>query len=407
MLDSPLSEKLWPVHIKPQEDELLTSWLMRLSMAHGMKLHTFCSTAWPQKAIWNRDIDKSADSEIIRVLSERTGTQLGRVRETTLAAYEGILYQTHNHFGPTSWIMPVGIYHRTRRQFGLQYCPRCLAEDKYPYYRRKWRLAFIVVCEKHHLLLHDRCPQCEAPINFHRNELGDFHKLAAISLTHCYLCNFDLREADQIILTTLNQPAVANIPCLTPTSCEVEFTKRMLRSVDRGFARIDENITVYSVLFFAGLRQLMKVLAMRNKRLKEMRANLSATYSIENYLPPLSHSQPDLQELNLQARKQLLGLAGCLLTEWPHRFVEFSRRYKVWSSLWLRHLEPSPRDRTRTAPFWLWRIVYDYLYRARYCPSDEEINEAIKYLRRIGEIPSKSKISRLLGVAVIRRKDLP
>src|SRR5947209_15013384 len=125
--------------------------------------------AWPHKSIWNRDIYKSADAEVLRTLSEKTATPAERVRATTLAAYEGMLYEKHNHFGPTAWIMPVGVYHRTRRQFGLQYCPRCLADDKDPYYRRRWRLAFMVLCETHHTLLLDRCPRCGAAVNFHRN----------------------------------------------------------------------------------------------------------------------------------------------------------------------------------------------------------------------------------------------
>src|SRR5947209_10971922 len=172
---------LWPVHLKPKDDELLSSWLVRLAWAHGVKLHTFCSLAWPGKQIWNRDIDKSADAEMVEVLSTKTGTNIERARATTLAAYENVLYEKHNLFGPTSWIMPVGIYHRRRRQFGLQYCPHCLAEDKEPYYRRKWRLAFIVTCERHHIVLHDRCPRCEKPINFHRDEMGNHRKFVADS----------------------------------------------------------------------------------------------------------------------------------------------------------------------------------------------------------------------------------
>ena len=39
--DTGLSGRLWPAHVKPQQDELLSSWLVRLAMAHGVKLHTF------------------------------------------------------------------------------------------------------------------------------------------------------------------------------------------------------------------------------------------------------------------------------------------------------------------------------------------------------------------------------
>lgn len=213
------SIKLWPIHLKPKPDELLTSWLVRLAMAHAQKLHTFCSLTWYGKPIWNRDIDKSADAEILQVLSSKTGTALERVRMTTLASYEGVLYEKHNRFGPTAWIMPVGVFHRTRKQYGLQYCPRCLSEDRDPYFRRRWRLAFIVMCNEHNLLLCDRCPSCQAPVNFHRNELGNHKKYVTTSLTHCYVCAFDLRQSP-IVDKNLNP--------ITPT--EIKFTAMLLKA---------------------------------------------------------------------------------------------------------------------------------------------------------------------------------
>jgi hypothetical protein len=33
--ETDLTGKVWPVHLKPQEDELLSSWLTRLALAHG------------------------------------------------------------------------------------------------------------------------------------------------------------------------------------------------------------------------------------------------------------------------------------------------------------------------------------------------------------------------------------
>ena len=389
MLNNGLTENPWPVRLKPQEDELLSSWLMRLAISHGLKLHTFCSITLPNKAIWNRDIDKSADAEVKQILSSKTGTPISRVHATSLAAYENVLYEKHNHFGPTSWIMPVGIYHRRRRQFGLQYCPRCLAEDVEPYYRRKWRIAFMVMCEKHNILLHDRCPKCDEPINFHRNELGDHRKSVADSLTLCYFCRFNLQAAGtELIIRT--------------ASTESKFTTMLLETMEAGFCQLSERVITYSHLFFLGLRQLVKILAMRDNRIAKLRQAISDSFGVKLYAPSAPVST-DFQELGIEARRQLLGLAYCLLEEWPQRFIELSRKYKIWSSLWIRHLEPTVKGRTTTAPFWLWSVVRDYLYRAKYCPSDQEITSAIKYLENKGETVNNSSVARLLGVAVIRK----
>lgn len=381
---------MWPVHLKPKDDELLSSWLVRLASGHRSKIHTFCSIIWPGKQIWNRDIDKSADTEILEILSINTGTNIKRVRATTLAEYENILYEKHNILGPASWIMPVGVYHRTHKLFGLQYCPLCLAEDKNPYYRRKWRLAFIVSCERHQILLHDRCPTCGAAINFHRDEMGIHRKSFADSLTLCHVCRFELRTIDSHLITQA-------------THMESKFTSMLLRAMDAGYVRLSGSAATYSQLYFAGLRQLMKIMAMQNKRVNELRHAIGEEFKVEVYTPTAPRRHHDVQEMNVEERRQLLGIVRCLLEEWPYRFVELSRRHRIWSSLWLRHIDPPARANTSLAPFWLWSVVHDYLYRAKYQPSDEEIREAIKHLKMKGEALNQSKLARLLGVTVMRR----
>lgn len=390
-----LSGEVWPAHVKPRPDELLSSWLVRLAMAHGIKLHTFCSVTWPLKQIWNRDIDRSADLELLQTLSDKTATPLERVRATTLAAYESALYEEHKSLGPAAWLMPVGIYHRTRRRCGLQFCERCLVEDTEPYYRRKWRLAFTVACEKHHILLRDRCPSCYAPINFHRGELGDFRKFAAESLTVCNLCGFDLRASSEITPSVPVEPS------------ELGFATSLLRAIDAGFMQVSGSVVTYSHLYFAVLRQIMKVMAMRDRRIHRLRNAISTSFDLAPYNPPTTKAHPDVQELSTIDRRLLLSLARCLLEEWPNRFVELSREHKIWSSLWLRHFEPRSQERPRPAPFWFWSVVYEHLYRAKYCPSETETAAAIEHLKQQGLTLNKSSLSRLLGVAVIRRKGLP
>ncbi|HEX8633965.1 MAG TPA: TniQ family protein [Pyrinomonadaceae bacterium] len=390
-----LSGRLWPAHIKPHPDELLSSWLVRLAMEHGIKLHTFCSIIWPRKQIWNRDIDRSADTELLQTLSNKTATPVERVRATTLAAYESVLYEEHKSLGPAAWITPVGIYHRTHTKCGQQFCPSCLAEDKEPYYRRKWRLAFMVACEKHHALLHDRCPQCCGAVNFHRDELGNFRKFAAESMTTCNHCGFDLRAVSE---TTLPVP-------VTPP--EVRFNADLLSAIDTGVVRVSESVFTYSHLYFAALRQIMKVMAMHDSRVDRLRQAICSTFDIAPYTPLTSRPRPDVQELDIFNRRRLLALTHCLLEEWPSRFIELSRKYKVWSSLWLRNFEPRAQERPRSAPFWFWSVVHEHLYRAKYCPSEIETIAAIAHLKRRGMILNKSSLSRLLGVAVIRRKGLP
>lgn len=198
-----LSGQLWPAHPKPQPDELLSSWIVRIAQANGLKLQTFCDFAFGKEhQLWNRDIDRLAPGWLLTELARRTGTPVDVIHRTTLDTYRGRLYHERNPAGQLRWILPAGIYHRTRRRFGIQFCPYCLANDPEPYFRTRWRVALLTFCSEHHLKLHDRCPACGAPIAFHRRELGRPEVADAGPLCLCHSCNFDLRRAARIGFTT-------------------------------------------------------------------------------------------------------------------------------------------------------------------------------------------------------------
>lgn len=377
MYESGLSGKLWPAHIKPQSDELLSSWLVRLAAAHSLKLHTFCTLAWSRdKQIWNRDIDKCADESMLDLLVEKTGTPRDVVIHTTLAAYQGWLYERHNPYGNTQWIMPVGVYHRTRKHFGLQFCPRCLAEDVEPYYRRSWRLAFVSFCEVHHISLFDRCPKCGAANNFHRNELGHRRKWITESITLCHACQYDLRNASGI---TVEQISLSRV---------LDFQKSLTKTIKQGWIDVVGYGAVYSHLYFKVLHQLMKVCATGRGAMALCQA-VRSELGIETLKSELQGRERDIERLHIDARRNILDMARYMLDEWPHRFIYLCYSHKVWSTTLLRDFSQ--------APFWYWSVIHDHLYRISYTPSDQEIHSAIEHLNRRGIPLSKKYISRCLG----------
>lgn len=197
-----LSGKLWPAHPHPYPDELLSSWLVRVAHANGLKVQTFCHREFgPNHQVWNRDIDRLAPDWILERMRQATGLPLNSIHATTLLPYRGCLYRQQPSSGQLRWVLPLQIYHRTRQGFGLQYCPHCLAEDSEPYFRRAWRVAFYTFCPKHNVMLLDRCPACGSGVAFHRLELGHPHQINIDSLSTCAGCGFDLRQA---VTTTVN-----------------------------------------------------------------------------------------------------------------------------------------------------------------------------------------------------------
>lgn len=193
---SGLSGRLWPAHPKPLPDELLSSWLVRIARANGLKLQTFCVQVFGQeRQLWNRDIDRLAPAWLLRSLAERTRTPLRRVVDTTLLRYQGTLYDRWRATGQLRWILCTGVYHRKRRAFGTLYCPRCLTDDAEPYFRTSWRVAVLCHCARHGVELLDRCPRCGEPLAFHRRELGKPQSVDSGQMNGCHACGADLRDA--------------------------------------------------------------------------------------------------------------------------------------------------------------------------------------------------------------------
>ena len=214
--------KLWPVHLKHFPDELLSSWIVRVASANGIKLQTLsCMLFGNERSPWNRDIDRNAPRWLIDAFSQHTGTNYWDVLHSTLVTYRARLYPRRHAVGQLRWVLPVGNHGVRRESFGQQFCPECLAGDPLPYFRKQWRVALFTYCPVHHVELHDACPACGVPIILFRGDFGRELKDAR-PMHVCYSCGYDYRGADQTpvffpseelralfdgILLSLNKPA--------------------------------------------------------------------------------------------------------------------------------------------------------------------------------------------------------
>ena len=194
-----LSGNLFPIHPHPLPDELLTSWLMRVAHGNGMKLQALLDRSVGRDVpTMQRDYDRSVPIAHLRRFSEVTGVSYERLTQATLRAYAGSFVNSVNEKGNSLWVLPLGIYHRTRARHGLQFCSECLSNDPIPYYRRSWRLAFSVECPEHRIRLHDSCPRCDAPVVPHRIELGRRNVIAHRCAFDCHACGLDLRRTAKL-----------------------------------------------------------------------------------------------------------------------------------------------------------------------------------------------------------------
>lgn len=305
----------WPLTVEPQEDELLSSLLVRAAQRHGLSPYRFCAFHFPGVPVWNRDIDRSASDALLAAVADKAGLSSTCVAHMTLRGAEAKL-STGAARGSASWINRVGIYHRLRRGWGQQYCPDCLAERSV--LRRAWRMSFMVACSRHQRLLQDACPHCDAPLAIHRQVL---------SVQLCHLCSRVLGKA----------PQDPSVPIDTLLRAQFYF-ERALRS---GAAEIGGQ-TVRCEDLFQGARVLASLLAPR----------------LPSPPAPAGHRRRSLELARVQARTDVVLRVAEVLASWPQEFKRIAedqhltQRSFVRSSLpgWLRSaVEELPAGRTRHA----------------------------------------------------------
>ncbi|MEN9659192.1 MAG: hypothetical protein RL571_2657 [Pseudomonadota bacterium] len=305
-----LSGKLWPAHPHPYPDELLSSWLVRVAHANGLKVQTFCAQQFGNEhQIWNRDIDRLAPAWLLEIMSKKTGTTLKRAWETTLLSYEGKLYDKYHPSGQLRWILPLQIYHRTRNGFGLQCCPRCLTDGLEPYYRKSWRVALWTFCPKHQNMLLDRCPNCSSSIIFHRIELGRPKLITPHTLSICWNCGHDFCKTLENFQT---QPI---------TDTLVDWTKTL--------KKISQNTITYSDCSQLAVLHQFCALIVSSRLAPKLHQYLLIHANRINL--PTKQGRFAFEQRTIQERHSVIDLAWWLLGCWPSRLRE------AWSSKVVRY----------------------------------------------------------------------
>ncbi len=368
-----LSGNLWPVHPHRLDDELLSFWIVRTAHANRIKLQTFTTLGFGRAAtLWNRDVDRSASDALLRALSAQTGSSVENLRGGMLSAYEGTLYERHNANGNTNWILPLGIYHRMRRSFGVQFCPLCLFFDSTPYFRRSWRLSFSTMCDSHGTMLHDRCPACTSPVIYFRNDLGkrsDYHIGEHVS---CWKCGFDLRRA------AAYEPS-------GPDGKTVMALRSLVAFHDLGWWFQGGTDIPYGHLYFDGLHHLLTFLSSARGRclleFVERETGWRAAVGEQAGRIPF-----DLRPVGV--RHELLVAALWLLDDWPSRFVGAAKSVGLAQSHILRN---------EHLPFWFESEIRLNLGAGFGTPTAEEAKQAAAFLIRSGGVVSGATVGWLIG----------
>jgi TniQ protein len=286
---------------RPLDDELFSSWLVRLAWSNGEKLHTFCR--WRLgigRNVWNQDPDRLAEPSAIARSAAATGLPLTRVLATSLAAYEGTLYERHVRRGVSRWIMPIGLKARAHLRHGQQYCVGCLREDSVPYFRRAWRLAFIVACTRHGQILADACPACGIPVSFHEGDFARRFASDTCPIAICRGCGQDLREH-------VGRPAEKEL---------LEYQRRLEGALESGWFLMPDGKPVFAISFFDGMHALLRILS-SNTHLSSIRAGLLQERGGLALPIPFGNGALRFEHLRLGDRHFLMQLLASVMDDWP------------------------------------------------------------------------------------------
>src|SRR3954466_10189782 len=63
----------WPIPVSLLPDELFSSWLVRVALAHGCDPLTLTRTIWPRWRVWCSDLDRGIDASHLKSISECSG----------------------------------------------------------------------------------------------------------------------------------------------------------------------------------------------------------------------------------------------------------------------------------------------------------------------------------------------
>lgn len=275
----------WPYRVPLQEDELLSSFLIRNAHVHGTTPYRFLSYYWPGRQIWNRDTDRTADSVWLDELGLLADVPTGRLEASTLLPFRRVLGSTLRN-GDTPLLLSISIFHRTRRRHGLQFCPACLAEGRH-WFRRIWRLGFVVVCPEHGIALLDACPACGSPVVPHRS--------LRLDLTRCHQCG-----------AFLGSRVRANLPA----TGALEWQANLLGALS-GSTRDVGPFSLAEV--FATVRSLLSILTVRS-----MHAALRDEFHLAPATLPVSRLQ--FEHARATERALMMETLAAWLASWPATF---------------------------------------------------------------------------------------
>lgn len=165
---------------EPYPDETTASWIQRLCQMHQCSFHALFHAFGIRPP---RDPDLQLRPASLARLAYKTSSSIHQVRRL------GRVFSVARKYRCVMSELNFDLAGRPKYRF----CPKCLSEDKDPYWRIAWRFKIWEICPTHHLEMQEQCPHCESFIKPYRSSIGvDIETDTYRSLLHCVECHMTL-----------------------------------------------------------------------------------------------------------------------------------------------------------------------------------------------------------------------
>jgi hypothetical protein len=351
---------------QPLEDELLSSWLTRVAIEHKRQLSIFLTLFVKKEgsSISRTDIDFLYDEKLYEALVNKSNLNKEDVFKMSLRSEEGYLFTCNDCLYPPNEIRKLV---DKRNHYGLIYCPKCLAEDEIPYFRKKWRYQFYNVCTKHEIFLTDRCWVCYEKINFSKIKHNK-------NLAVCSKCEKDLS-------TTLFTKIQSNY------MYGLKAVKWFEKGLDRGYFIIN-NQKVHSVFVFDSFKRFVYLLDIKEKLILDdfplINEYRTLCKKLENY---------NSKKVSMIYKDFFLtAMIYFLFQNYPKNLQKFAKENHITYRDFLHGF--------KDVSFWYKNLIFDLIpmenKRGREIVENEVIG-AIKYLESIGERVNVINVAEIVG----------
>lgn len=308
---------LLPAFCKPYPDELLSSWLARLSFNHGLRANSFHKLSLLKKTENISDVDRYITNEEIDRLARQTNCGFDEVKNTTLLYYANRLHAPITSATPEKWLLarqrlskksPKVLY-----KSGLLYCPCCFSRtDAEPYYKREWRLAISFVCPDCGCYLIEKCPHCDWGVSYIKHPFAYSGKDIGNPMVTCEYClnnmaNCEIEKAPEYLIRMQNELNTLLADGLNDKGqCSESYLKALYH--------------IANLILKGGKKGYSR---------GKMRSVIKNVYNIYGIFINTIKQTRTFRDIPLKKRADIITAAHSLLDAWPVTFLDICKEHQL------------------------------------------------------------------------------